>query len=258
MRPTVIIGNWKMYKTVEETVKFLKEFAPTVQKADVTIGLAVPFTAIQAAAEEVKGSSILIGGQNMNDANDGAFTGEISVIMLKEAGAGFVILGHSERRHIFGEDDAFINRKVKRALEGKLQPILCIGETLTEREAKQTEEVLKRQLEESLADITVEQLKTLWIAYEPVWAIGTGKSASPDQAHDAHKFCRKVIEDKWGSDTAEAVVIQYGGSVKPENAKALLELTDIDGVLVGGASLSPESFSKIVHYQNIENYQTIK
>jgi triosephosphate isomerase len=250
-RPTVITGNWKMYKTIDEAVRFVKELAPLVQESTAQVYLAVPFTAIHATAEVAKSTKIVIGAQNMNDASEGAFTGEIAARMLKEAGAKFVILGHSERRKIFHETNSFINKKVKRALIEGLQPILCVGETKEEREQNKTAEVLESQISQSLADLSAEQLASLILAYEPVWAIGTDLAATPEMAQKEHEFCRSIVAKNWGSDFAEHLVIQYGGSVKPDNAKALLEQPDIDGLLVGGASLSVDSFSKIVNSQKI-------
>lgn len=251
-RSIIVAGNWKMYKTIEEAVNYVKELAPMIQESLVKIYIAVPFTAIKPVAEQTQGDKIIIGAQNMNDATEGAFTGEIAVRMLKDAGAQFVIIGHSERRHIFNEDNAFINRKVKRALADGLQPILCIGETLEEREAGKTEEVLETQLTQSLADINKEQIRNMIIAYEPVWAIGTGKTATPEQAQEMHRFCRRVIEKMYNKTIANKTVILYGGSVKPENAKALMDKPDIDGVLVGGASLKIGSFSQIINYQTVK------
>ncbi len=251
-RPTVIAGNWKMYKTIDEAKAFVETLAPLIGKSQATVYLAVPFTAIQPAAKyaEELGAPITIGAQNMNDASEGAFTGEIAARMLKDAGAHFVILGHSERRHIFQETNAFINKKVKRALEDSLQPILCVGETLDQREAGETEAVLKEQLTGSLEGVLPEELVKMIIAYEPVWAIGTGKVAHPDDAQSAHAFIRGVIEEGWGKEAADRIVIQYGGSVKPENADDLLAQPDVDGLLVGGASLSADSFSKIINGLN--------
>lgn len=249
-RPHVIAGNWKMYKTIQETVEFIKELAPFVADSEVSVYLSVPFTAIQSASEASKGTNIVIGAQNMNDASEGAFTGEIAASMLTEAGAQFVIIGHSERRHIFGESDAFINKKVKRALSDGLTPIVCIGETLEQRDNGTTEDVLKQQITESLSDISSEQMEKILIAYEPVWAIGTGKTATPEHAQEVHVFVRKTVNDLWGEEDADKIVIMYGGSVKPNNARHLMEQPDIDGLLVGGASLSVESFSHIVNFQN--------
>lgn len=249
-RPCTIVGNWKMYKTADETIQFIEALLPLIQNipTNVRVLLAPPFTAIHPAVEKAKGSSIVIGAQNMNDASEGAFTGEVAALMLKDVGAQFVILGHSERRRIFGEDNSFVNRKVLQALDEGLQPIVCIGETLEEREANQTEQVLKSQLTESLAGVTARPMAQLIIAYEPVWAIGTGLSASPEQAQEAHNFIRKCVEESWSLNAAQCVSIIYGGSVKPDNAKVLMEQQDIDGLLVGGAALSPDSFARIVNF----------
>lgn len=249
-RPHVIAGNWKMYKTIQETEDFIRELNPLVAESDASVYLSVPFTAIHAASEAAQGTNILIGAQNMNDASEGAFTGEIAGTMLVEAGAKFVIIGHSERRHIFGETNDFINKKVKRALSDELIPIVCIGETLEQRDSGATEEVLKEQITQSLADISSEEMDKVLIAYEPVWAIGTGKTATPDHAQEVHVFIRETIKELWGEEDSQKIVIMYGGSVKPNNARHLMEQPDIDGLLVGGASLSVESFSHIVNFQN--------
>lgn len=246
-RSTVIVGNWKMHKTIDETVEFIKQLMPRIKESTAKIYLAVPFTVISAAADEAKGSNIVIGAQNMNDATEGAFTGEIAGKMVVDAGAKFVILGHSERRRYFNETDEFINRKVKRALADGLEAILCIGETAEEREADETENVLKKQLTTGLEGISKEQAVKVSVAYEPVWAIGTSKIATPEIAQEAHAFIRKMLSEIWDSEIADRIVIQYGGSVKPEYVKELIEKPDIDGFLVGGASLSLESFVAIVN-----------
>lgn len=250
-RPTIIAGNWKMYKTMEEAQQFFSELLNLVSGSEHQIRLAVPFTMIHTLAEKAKGTLILIGAQNMSDASEGAFTGEIAGRMLREVGAQFVLLGHSERRHIFGETNAFIQKKVVRALEDGIQPLLCFGETLDQREQNQMEDVLKAQILEGLEGVSGDQLKSMVLAYEPVWAIGTGRTASPEQAQEAHHFCREVIRSQWGDDVADTVPILYGGSVKPENSKALMDQPDLDGVLVGGASLSPETFAKIVNFNHL-------
>lgn len=249
-RVPVIAGNWKMYKTIGDSVDFIKKLIPLVETSQPKVYLAVPFTALKAAADAAKGSKVVIGAQNMNDATEGAFTGEIAGKMLVDAGAQFVILGHSERRQLFKETNEIINKKIKRALSVKLQPILCVGETLQERENGKMEEVLQEQLSKSLDGILSAQLTTMIIAYEPVWAIGTGKTSTPEDAQAMHHFCREFIAKTWGKETADQIIIQYGGSVKPENVKSLMEQPDIDGVLVGGASLSLESFVKIVNYSS--------
>ena len=195
------------------------------------------------------GSHIALGAQNVCDQQSGAFTGEVSADMIKESGAELVILGHSERRHIFGETDELINKKLKKALSSGLRPIVCIGEKLEEREANKTEDVLNTQLTGSLAGISNEDMGKTVIAYEPVWAIGTGKTATPEQAESAHVYVRKVLTEMFSSEVAEKVVIQYGGSVKPENVDTLMNCDNIDGALVGGASLKPESFEKLIKYK---------
>lgn len=249
-REIIIVGNWKMYKTAKEAVRFLKEFAPLIKNAIAKTYLAVPFTVIEAAAKHVKEDSISIGAQNMHDATEGAFTGEIAAEMLLEAGAKFVVLGHSERRKLFHEDNAFINRKVHRALLAGLQPILCVGETLAQREGGETAELLVSQISEGLTGVTAEQLERIILAYEPVWAIGTHQSATPEMAEEAHQICRNAIAKVWSEESAKKISILYGGSVKPETSLALLREPDIDGLLVGGASLSAENFSKIVNAAN--------
>lgn len=247
-RPIIVTGNWKMHKTIEEAKNFVQKLIPLVHERIAHVYLAVPFTVIFPLTESLKnGQSITIGAQNMNDASEGAFTGEVAGKMLKEAGAHFVLLGHSERRRTFKEDNSFINRKVKRAIEVGLQPVLCVGETREEREQGFMQEVVRRQIEEGLADIKPNLLKNLILAYEPVWAIGTGLSATIEQAQEAHHFCRQVLAELLTEEEASTIVIQYGGSVTPANAKDLLKQPDIDGLLVGGASLSLESFSQIVN-----------
>jgi len=247
-RQYVIAGNWKMYKTGKEAQAFIEQLAPLVKDSTSSVYLSVPYTAIQSAAEKAAGTNVIIGAQNMNDASEGAFTGEISAEMLKDAGAQFVILGHSERRLYFNETNEFINKKIKKALSDDIQPILCIGESLEQRESGQANDVLQEQIRESLKSINAEDFSKVILAYEPVWAIGTGKTATPEIAQETHAFCRKVIADIWGDDVAENIVIQYGGSVKPGNVDVLMAQEDIDGALVGGAALEPESFAQIVNF----------
>jgi len=245
----LIIGNWKMYKTTFEARAFLETLAPQLGKSQAEVYLAVPFTAIEAAAKQVEKlhAPIVIGAQNMNDASEGAFTGEIAARMLKEAGAQFVILGHSERRKYFNETDELVNKKIKRALSDGLRPVVCVGETGEQHEKGEREKVLKEQLLKSLDGMEEADFKTLVVAYEPVWANGTGKVASPENAESAHLFCRDVLAEVWGKRVAKLVKILYGGSVNGENAAALLAEPDIGGLLVGGASLSPESFLQIIN-----------
>jgi triosephosphate isomerase (TIM) len=245
-RPTIIAGNWKMYKTIGETVAYIHQFIPLVKDVAPLVYLAVPFTAIRAASDAAKGTNIVIGAQDVNEHAEGAFTGEISCGMLKEAGAQFVIVGHSERRQIYHESDAMVNKKLRAVYASGLQPILCVGETLQMREAGVTEFVLQTQVTHSLDGFSSGQVARTIIAYEPVWAIGTNKHATPEIAEKAHRFIREVISETWDAETAARVVIQYGGSVKPENAPKLLLEPDIDGLLVGGASLSAVTFSQII------------
>ncbi|MDF2577716.1 MAG: tpiA [Chlamydiales bacterium] len=248
MRNKIIAGNWKMYKTLDETTQFIRSLAPLVEQSQVYVYLAVPFTAIQAASKEAQTTNIRVGAQNMNDASEGAFTGEIASKMLLDAGAQFVILGHSERRHIFNETSDFINRKVIRALKDNIKPIVCIGEKEDDRELQKTEQVLKDQILESLKNLNSEEISQIILAYEPVWAIGTGKTATPEIAQKTQQYCRKVIAEYWNPEVAEKISILYGGSVKPNNAALLMGQPDIDGLLVGGASLEAEAFSQIINF----------
>jgi len=246
-RTPFIVGNWKMFKTIPEAREALTMLRVALRKvAGVECGVAPPFPALATAAEILEGSGIAIAGQNLYPEDQGAFTGEVSAPMLKAAGAGHVILGHSERRHIFGEDDLFIARKVRAAVEHELVPILCVGETREQREADETVAVVTSQLGGGLAELKGKELPQLVVAYEPVWAIGTGLTATPEQAQQVHAMIRDYLGDLLGPATATRVRIQYGGSVKPDNAADLLAQPDIDGALVGGASLDPDSFAAIV------------
>ncbi len=250
MRRPFIAGNWKMYKTPTEAKAFareLKNALADVKDRDILVG--VSFVNIAGVVEELKGSNIWVAAQNMYYEKEGAFTGEVSPVQLKEAGVTHVILGHSERRHIFGETDEMINKKVKAALENGLLPILCIGELLEEREKGQTEAVCKRQVEEAYKGLSKEEALKVTIAYEPVWAIGTGKTATPEDANQVHAYVRKVLAELYDAEVAEKTRIQYGGSVKPENIDALMAQEHIDGALVGGASLKLDSFTRIVRFQ---------
>ena len=231
-----------------ETDGFLRTFLRFFKsQSPVDVVVAPPFVSMAKAAEALSESSaVSLAAQNMSAEPAGAYTGEISAVMLKELHTQFVILGHSERRALFGETDEFINRKVQAAHEARIKPILCIGETLEQRDADKVEEVLKTQLEGSLTEVGARRVTDTVIAYEPVWAIGTGRNATPDQAQEAHAFIRTVLAEKYGEDTARKVRIQYGGSVKPNNARELIQQDDIDGFLVGGASLEPGSFYEIV------------
>ncbi len=246
-RKYLMAGNWKMHKTVKEAQAYVETFLPLVkEETEREIMLAPSFTALYALVDLLKDTNVVLGAQNCHWEDEGAFTGEVSPKMLAELGVTYVIIGHSERRHIFGETDEVIRGKIEAALRHGLHPIMCVGETLDERVAGDTMLVLERQLREGLKGFSAADLKNLVLAYEPVWAIGTGKTATPEIAQEAHAFCRKILSDMFGDDFAQSIRILYGGSVKPENVVGLMAQTDIDGALVGGASLSPESFSRIV------------
>lgn len=248
MRKAIIAANWKMNMTVEETAAFIKTFlAESGDETDVDVVIIPPFTALAKASELISQCySLKLGAQNMNAQKSGAYTGEISATMLRELFVRFVVLGHSERRQLFGETDTLINEKIHVAHEATLKPIFCIGETLAERDGGQVEAVLSRQIREGLAGLEPKQIQETVIAYEPVWAIGTGRNATPAQAQEAHAFIRGQVAEIADHGVAERVRLQYGGSVKPGNAAALLAEADIDGALVGGASLDPRDFAAIV------------
>jgi triosephosphate isomerase (TIM) len=249
MRRPVIAGNWKMYKTQAETRAFFDVFKLLVASAThCEIAIAPPFTSLTAAVESVRGSAISIAAQNCDWHAEGAYTGEISTRMIVDTGSRGVIIGHSERRQYFGETDESVNRKVKAALEARLTPIVCIGESLAEREANLTQAVLKRQFEGGLAALTGAEFSRILLAYEPVWAIGTGRAATPEIASDAHRFIRELADARFTSERASALRILYGGSVKPDNIRGLMAQVEIDGALVGGASLDPQSFASIVNF----------
>lgn len=248
MRKRIIAGNWKMNKTVSEAADLAKAVRAAMTKATETeVVLCPPFTALTAVAAEINGSSVRLGAQNMHWEEKGAYTGEVSAAMLRSAGCDYVILGHSERRQYFGESDESVNKKCQAALKAGLIPIVCVGETLAERQASTTEAVVERQVRGALQNLTAGQVAGLVIAYEPVWAIGTGVVATTEQAQQVHAFIRQLIGQLCGSDAAEAVRIQYGGSMKPDNAAQLLAQTDIDGGLIGGASLEAGPFLDIVY-----------
>jgi len=249
MRQPVIAGNWKMYKTQADTRAFFEAFRPLVADSHrCEIIVAPPFTALSAAVESARGTSILIAAQNAHWEREGAFTGEISMPMLVEAGCRGVIIGHSERRQFFGETDESVNRKVRAALAANLTPIVCVGELLAEREADLTHAVLKRQFEGGLASLTEADFSRILLAYEPVWAIGTGRTATPEIAANAHGFLRGLAAAQFSPERASALRILYGGSVKPDNIKGLMAQAEIDGALVGGTSLDPKSFAAIVNF----------
>lgn len=245
-RPTIIIGNWKMHKTIAEAKSFIKGLTEISRDSPAKIWLAVPFTAIQVSADQAHGTAIAIGAQNVHDREEGPFTGEISCRMVKEAGATFTLIGHSERRQHSYESNAIVNKKVKRALNDGLRPVVCIGETLEQHQDGIAREILQEQLTQSLKNVNCDELQKVIVAYEPVWAIGTNLAAAPKQAQEVHSFCREIVAQHWNLAAAENIVILYGGSVKPENAASLLEQKDIDGLLVGGSSLSLNSFSEII------------
>jgi len=249
MRKKLMAANWKMYKTPDQTRDFFRDFLPLVKKHDRDeIAVCPPFLDVPAAVEAAKGSNVVIGAQNMYWEKEGAFTGEISTGMLLAVGCTHVIIGHSERRQYFGETDDTVNLKLKAALEAGLVPIVCVGEVLEEREAGLTEDVLRRQCLRAFHAISGKKAAKLVIAYEPVWAIGTGRTATPQLASEAHQVIRSEAGKALGEELAENLRILYGGSVKPENAKALMSEAEIDGALVGGASLDPKSFAAIVKY----------
>lgn len=246
MRKKVIAGNWKMNMLPNEAIAFIDEFAPLVKDTQNEVVLCVPYTDLFYSLLSAQNTNIKIGAQNMHWKESGAYTGEIAPKMLKSIGVEYVIIGHSERRQYYNETDETVNLKVKAAFENDLKPIVCVGETLEQREAGVTAEIITNQTRLALEGLTNEQVKNTIIAYEPIWAIGTGKTATSEDANNSIKEIRKEIEKIYGKDVAECVIIQYGGSVKSSNATELFNMSDIDGGLVGGASLKPEEFAKIV------------
>jgi triosephosphate isomerase len=244
-RVPILAANWKMHKTVEETERFLADFLPQVPESGPEVVLCPPFLSLKTAVEHCAQSRARVAAQNMHQEPEGAFTGEVSAPMLVELGVDDVILGHSERREYFGESDEALARKLPAALRAGLEPILCVGENESQRDSEETEGVLTRQIEADLADVTDDQLGDVVIAYEPIWAIGTGRTATPEQAQEACALIRGLVETRSG-DAAAAIRILYGGSVKPGNAAELIALPDVDGALVGGASLDPADFAAIV------------
>ncbi|NOX90413.1 MAG: triose-phosphate isomerase [Calditrichaeota bacterium] len=247
-RSIVIAGNWKMHKTNSEAQQLANQIRmKTIDITKTRMIICPPFTALAPVYDIIKDSAIHLGAQNMFWEKEGAFTGEISAGMLKSTGADYVIIGHSERRQYFGETEETVNKKIKTALENGLKPIVCVGETLEQREENITLKVIGKQIRGAFDGLTPEDLQNVIVAYEPVWAIGTGKTATPEQAQEVHFEIRKLIAELLGRETAEATVIQYGGSVKPGNAESLLSQADIDGALVGGACLKADSFAEIIH-----------
>jgi triosephosphate isomerase len=248
-RRPIIAGNWKMNKTTVEACDLVRKIAyAVVNVTDREVVIAPPFTAIYALQDAVRETNIHLAAQNMHWEDKGAFTGEISAEMLLDSGCKYVIIGHSERRQHFGETDETVNKKMKQALKKGLLPIMCVGETLAEREADKLNDVISRQVTNGLKDVAAEAMQRVVLAYEPVWAIGTGKTATPEQANDVHALIRGKIKSLYDAGIAEGIRIQYGGSVTPENVSALMAMPDIDGALVGGASLKPESFAALVKF----------
>ncbi len=248
MRRKVIAGNWKMNMLPNEAIEYIQAFEPLVKDAKAEVILCVPYTDLFYCLMNAQNTNIKIGAQNVHFEEKGAYTGEVSAKMLKSIGVEYVIIGHSERRQYFAETDETVNKKIKAALANGLKPIVCVGETLEQREAEKTVEIITNQTKLALEGLTSEQVKGIIIAYEPIWAIGTGKTATSEDANNSIKAIRKEIANIYGSEVAEEVIIQYGGSVKSSNAKELFACSDIDGGLVGGASLKPDEFSKIVKY----------
>ena len=247
MRKVIVAGNWKMNKTAKEAAQFFAEFKPLVadvKNAEIVIG--APFTALETAVRETEGTNIKIAAENMNANDSGAYTGEVSPLMLKDLGVEYVILGHSERREYYGECDKIVNEKVKAALKHGLKPILCVGEKLEERENGTTEAVVEKQTVEGLKNVSYLDMVNVVIAYEPVWAIGTGKTATPEQAQEVHAFIRNLLTSMYDAETAAEITVQYGGSMNAANAAELMAKTDIDGGLVGGASMDADTFTIVV------------
>jgi len=249
-RRPLIAGNWKMYKTPGEAAETAKQLVRhTGAVTDIDMMIAPTFIALAAVFAAIKNSPVALGAQNLYWENEGAYTGEISAPMLKSAGCQYCIIGHSERRQYFGETDETVNKKIKAAIKAGLQPVFCVGETEKERESGQTLSILDKQIKKGLEGLVSAQLDSLIIAYEPIWAIGTGKTATDDQAQEVHRFIRSLVKDNFGRALSDSIRILYGGSVKPDNIASLMAMSDIDGALVGGASLSAESFSQIIKFK---------
>jgi triosephosphate isomerase len=252
MRRPIIAGNWKMYKTIDEALAYVDRFAPLVEGVDeCEVVIAPSFVALRAVAERAEGTTIGVAAQDVAaESGEGAYTGEVSAGMIADAKATLCIVGHSERRQYYGETDASVNRKIRAALDAGLRPIACVGETLSERDSEQAEAVVERQIRGAFEGLTASDLSRTITAYEPVWAIGTGRTATPEIAQQMHRFIRGLVADVSGSEVGERMPILYGGSVKPENVAELMLQPDIDGGLVGGASLDPESFARIVRFRD--------
>ena len=251
LRKPLIAGNWKMYKTVREAVETARELVQFTAAVNVDVMIAPPFTALAPVAEVVRGTSVALGAQNLFWKNEGAYTGEISPVMLSDIGCRYAIIGHSERRQYFGDTDESVNAKIRAALQHQLIPVFCVGETETQREAKETFSVLDKQVTKGLEGFSSEALSGLLVvAYEPVWAIGTGKTATTDQVQEVHAFLRSLVEKRFDNMLAKTVKILYGGSVKPDNVKEIMNMPDVDGALVGGASLTAKVFNSIINFHN--------
>lgn len=248
MRKPIIAGNWKMHKSIEEAVSFVEQIKEKVSGTDVEPVICAPFTALKDLKQATEGTNIKIGAQNMHFEESGAFTGEIAPAMLAELKIDYVIIGHSERRQYYNETDETVNKKVKKAFEHKILPIMCVGESLQERENGSTKDIVKGQTEKGLSGLTEDQVKQLVIAYEPIWAIGTGKTASSADANEVIAYIREVVQQMYSDEVSEELRIQYGGSVKPANVEEIMNESDIDGALVGGASLKPEDFVSLVNF----------
>ena len=247
MKRSLIIGNWKMFKTIPEAINLINIIKAGIHKAtDCDVVVCPPFTALAAISDEIQDTKIDLGAQDMYSETEGAFTGEVSPLMLKDVGCRYVILGHSERRQYFKETDELINKKVTAALKYSLVPVLCLGETLEEREARKAFEIVKQQFDRSLKNLKAEEIERVIIAYEPVWAIGTGRTATPEQAEQMHSYIRRLLNEHYGESVGERVKILYGGSVKPDNTAQLMGKPNVDGALVGGASIKAEAFIQIV------------
>lgn len=247
MRTPIIAGNWKMNKTIEEATELVREIKDNL-KENIEAVVCVPFTALSQVKKEISGTNLKLGAQNMHWEESGAFTGEISPLMLNEIGVDYVIIGHSERRQFFGETDETVNKKIKAALKHDINPIVCVGETLVQREDGIEKEVVEAQVLKALKNINKNDMDKIVIAYEPIWAIGTGKTASSEEANEIISFIRKILKDKYSQEISDKVRIQYGGSVKPSNIAEIMNQSDIDGALVGGASLKSDEFIKLVSF----------
>lgn len=248
MRKKFIAGNWKMNKTVSETVTLIKELCEKISDPACDVAICVPYTSLSTAVEMTKNSVIEVGAQNLHFCDSGAYTGEISADMLTEIGVSYVIIGHSERREYYAETDETVNKKIKKAIEKNLIPIVCVGESLDEREKDLTFDIIKNQVVKALADISEEDLKKIVFAYEPIWAIGTGKTATSEQANEVCKYIRDCLCELYTKETADEIIILYGGSMNAKNAEELLAQSDVDGGLIGGASLKAEDFSAIISF----------